>query len=170
MPRWSLPVGAALTVTSALLDSGRFAASLIAALIVAGAVRVDPGSGTPLFAPLKKLGDWSYALYLCHVPVILLVYQLMPPAVNTKALWALSIAVAVAVGAALGSLDVRLYRWAKAMVDRSRATPLRLAVGAYLIMFTTVAAFSSVHVLRSSDARRRNGHSSHAWGQIPFAI
>jgi len=53
------------------MGESRFATGLISAVIVAGALRAEPRAA-PAFDPLEKLGDWSYALYLCHVPIILL--------------------------------------------------------------------------------------------------
>jgi peptidoglycan/LPS O-acetylase OafA/YrhL len=146
VPGWTWLLGCALAFLATVFLPGndRFVAGLIAAMIVAGAVRADPGPGGQAFDPLKKLGDWSYALYLCHVPAIRLTYQYAPAGADTKALWLGAIAAALGAGALVGTLDVRLYRHAKRIVDRSRPAPLRLWVGAYVALFAAVAAYGAL--------------------------
>lgn len=157
VPRWTWAVGCALALASVPLNPnhGRFVPGLIAALIVAGAVRDDPGPRRHRFDPLARLGDWSYALYLCHVPTIRLVYQVAPAGANTKALWLCAIAATLAVAAFIGSLDVWLYRRAKRLVDRAGENRLRLWVGAYVVMFAAVAAYGAVDTLAQERRARQ---------------
>src|SRR5918911_341264 len=149
LPRHAWIAGCVLAVASVPFDPNhsRFLPGLIAALIVAGAVRDDPGPRRRRFDPLARLGDWSYALYLCHVPTIRLVYQAAPAGADTKALWLGAVLAALAVAAALGTLDVRLYRAAKRLVDRTRESRLRLWVGAYVALFAAIAAYGAVDTL-----------------------
>src|SRR5829696_8677833 len=120
VPRWSAPAGVVAALVLIFLDLGhdRLIAGLLAAVIVAGAIRIDRGlPGAPV-NPLKTLGDWSYALYLCHVPTIRLAYELAPAGTNAAALWLFAVAACLAASAAIGSLDVWLYRRSKRFVDR----------------------------------------------------
>lgn len=90
-----------------------------------------------------NLGDWSYALYLCHVPVLLAVFSNVsaPPLV----LWGLGIAAAVALCVPLGKFDNWLYRILKRRFDRSaKTTRLRWVVG-YCIFY---AAFAIVFLFK----------------------
>src|SRR4051794_4095112 len=112
VPRWSAPAGVVAALFLIFLDLGhdRLIAGLLAAVIVAGAIRIDRGlPGAPV-DPLKTLGDWSYALYLCHVPTIRLAYELAPAGANAAALWLFAVPACLAASAAIGSLDVGLYR------------------------------------------------------------
>lgn len=70
---------------------------------------------------LVKLGDWSYALYLCHLPVFLLALKLAAGANRLVGLVG-------ALGAAFGTLDVWLYARLKSAVDHSQT---KRAVGGW---------------------------------------
>jgi peptidoglycan/LPS O-acetylase OafA/YrhL len=157
VPRRAWVAGCVLALISVPLNPNhsRLVPGLIAALIVAGAVRDDPGPRRRRFDPLARLGDWSYALYLCHVPVIRLVYQVAPAGADTKVLWLCAVLGALAVAAALGILDVRLYRSAKRLVDRARERRLRLWVGAYVALFAAVAAWGAVDTLTQERRARQ---------------
>ncbi len=41
-----------------------------AALVVYGALCLELDQGLKVPSPLVKVGDWSYALYLCHLPIV----------------------------------------------------------------------------------------------------
>jgi len=74
--------------------------------------------------PLVKLGDWSYALYLVHVPVIKGVLALTPFAPSeANAAFATVVVVALAAGAAYGIVETALYRRSKALLERRWARP-----------------------------------------------
>ncbi len=47
-----------------------------AALIVYGALCLELDQGLNVPAPLTRIGDWSYALYLCHLPIVALLSRL----------------------------------------------------------------------------------------------
>jgi peptidoglycan/LPS O-acetylase OafA/YrhL len=146
VPRRAWLAGCGLAVLATALPPGnsRLVAGLVAAVVVAGAIRADPGPADRALDPLKKLGDWSYALYLCHVPVIRLVYQHAPSGANTKVLWLCAVAATLGAGALVGALDVRLYRFGKRFVDRCREKPLRPWIGAYVAMFAGVAVYGAI--------------------------
>ena len=82
--------------------------------------------------PLVKLGDWSYGLYLMHVPVILAVLALTrfaPGEANDAFISAAS--TAIVVGCAYGWIEIHLYRRNKALLDGywSRRRDARVAAG-----------------------------------------
>ena len=56
----------------------RWMGALLATGIVAWAFADRGHARSPAAQVLQRLGDWSYALYLCHVPLILAVYKLWP--------------------------------------------------------------------------------------------
>ena len=168
VPRWSAPAGVVAALVLIFLDLGhdRLIAGLLAAVIVAGAIRIDRGlPGAPV-DPLKTLGDWSYALYLCHVPTIRLAYELAPAGANAAALWLFAVAACLAASAAIGTLDVWLYRRSKRFVDRRAAKPLRLAIATYVVLFATVAVYGSIDTAAKT---RRAAQEQAILARIPAA-
>jgi exopolysaccharide production protein ExoZ len=91
---------------------------LPAFMIVAGAVALEPAFKAP--APLVKLGDASYAIYLCHLPAVALTAHLVgvhPPWRFVPA------AVALSLGAGLA-----FHRWIeRPLIALARSAPDHLA-------------------------------------------
>lgn len=108
---------------------------LASAALVAAAVDwpVSPASWAAHAA--TKLGDWSYALYLCHVPLIRWVYQMAPPSWSGLLLWPCAILAALACGCAFGMLDIGLYRWLRQQTDQMPRTVLRGASSVYVAVW-----------------------------------
>jgi peptidoglycan/LPS O-acetylase OafA/YrhL len=111
-----------------------WAAGVATTLLVLDVVRVKPPSA---MLGLPRLGDWSYALYLCHVPCILAVYRLWPASFGVGAAWFSAVAAAIVVSAGFGVLDVRLYRHLKTAVDgdgeEQRRRKVNIYAGAFVI-------------------------------------
>jgi exopolysaccharide production protein ExoZ len=84
---------------------------------------------------LATLGDWSYALYLCHLPAFLVAIKLAPDAPLAAALLG-------AFGAAgfFGTLDVWLYKRLKTKVDRSPDELRKRSLFWFLLIFCAAAA------------------------------
>jgi exopolysaccharide production protein ExoZ len=69
--------------------------------------------------PFVKLGDWSYALYLVHVPVILGVLAAARFAsTSADAAFVAVVLIALVVGAAYGIVETRLYRHNRMWLNR----------------------------------------------------
>ena len=69
--------------------------------------------------PLVKLGDWSYGLYLLHVPVILALLAITPFAPEEANDAFISVAsTAIVVGCAYGWIEIQVYRRNKRLLDR----------------------------------------------------
>jgi peptidoglycan/LPS O-acetylase OafA/YrhL len=67
-------------------------------------------------------GDWSYGLYLLHVPVLWMIYTVTPIArLSFWPAFALLTMGAAAIGLSFGYAEYSFYKWAKARVDRGRA-------------------------------------------------
>jgi len=82
---------------------------------------------------LEKLGDYSYALYLVHVPVILYIYMAAKANhPNHNALACLALSCALIAGILLGRIDVRIHNRLKAFLGGkkavSKAAPHRLGM------------------------------------------
>lgn len=131
------------------LVTNRWIGGIAAVLLVGSAVQLArPSAGGPLGQALLKLGDWSYALYLCHVPVILSVYRLAPTGSAGPVLWSAAVALCLVTSAALGEIDVRLYGRLRRMVDGSPQRARRWLVGGYVLVFAGVAAFGAYRTAR----------------------
>ncbi|AER55141.1 acyltransferase 3 [Pseudoxanthomonas spadix BD-a59] len=109
-------------------------------LLVAWAVRPTRQSKEPN-PSLLALGDWSYALYLCHVPVIIALCKLMPASVASMQLWFAAVGAPIVVAVFVGKLDISLYRGLKRRLDGSSKRVTNLICGIFLI---TIFSFSSV--------------------------
>ncbi len=69
--------------------------------------------------PIVRLGDWSYGLYLVHVPVV----RAVATAFGASPQWAnaafvIALAVALAAGLAFGAAEMALYRYNRAWLVR----------------------------------------------------
>jgi peptidoglycan/LPS O-acetylase OafA/YrhL len=131
-----IPVGTGILALCILMVAlpanpmiARLAAGAVATLLVLDVVRVKVPSHAMLGLP--TLGDWSYALYLCHVPCILVVYRLWPASLGVGAAWFSALATAIIVSAGFGMIDVRMYRHLKTAVDSASEKQRRRRVSIY---------------------------------------
>ncbi|MGD9508415.1 MAG: acyltransferase family protein [Geminicoccaceae bacterium] len=158
-----------LTASAALFFQGlwatawhekQLATALSAALLVA--VAADFAAAAPggrserLETWMSSYGDTSYALYLCHVPIILLVYLHLTP-VSPWLAWSLAVVLALLVAIPLGMLDKRLYGRLRRMVDLLPTFSARMAATAYIGLFVLVAASAA---LMGADASRSDARSN----------
>lgn len=140
-PALAVPAFALAAVSMSVdLALGRVLGGLAAVVFVGLAVATQDRNLPDNLAAraATKLGDWSYALYLAHVPVLVAVNGAVsaPPAV----LWTLGVALAVAVSVPLGMLDLRLYRALRRRSDRSTPDSFRRWAAIYALAYVAVAA------------------------------
>lgn len=76
-----------------------------------GAARLRAGRA------LARLGDWSYALYLVHVPVIMALDEKLPAAWPPALMWLLFLGTPLLAARVIGPADVWLYRRLKSAAD-----------------------------------------------------
>ncbi len=89
-----------------------------------------------------RYGDWSYALYLCHVPLMVAIYLKSPPLPN-GVLWMLAILIPLTVAAPFGMLDLFLYKRLKLWADQtSRIVRVSLS-GLYTLSFLLLAGWAA---------------------------
>jgi exopolysaccharide production protein ExoZ len=137
------------------------------ALLVASAVR-------PMISKLGgernlgvALGDWSFALYLCHVPIVRSLYLLAPVSSSPIALWFAAVGAAFCGAMMIGRLDMALYGWLKNRVDR--ACPLlHIAIAASFLLvflgFGTQAEVERAHLARLTNMGEAMGRQFQAVG------
>jgi exopolysaccharide production protein ExoZ len=121
-------------------------------LLVAAAVRPqDPfGASPPNFA-LAALGDWSYALYLIHVPIMMAMDATLPATTPLLVQWSATIAAPIACAVAFGKVDLWLYRVLKRRVDR---VGTRVLIGLTAAFVVVMALYGAAGHWRAIEARR----------------
>jgi peptidoglycan/LPS O-acetylase OafA/YrhL len=100
-----------------------FASDLGMGCIVLGLARAQLRAPAAL-APLRwlaALGDRSYGLYLAHCLAIQIALNYVPATLPPLLVYAAMVVFGLAVGSAVGSVDVALYRWLKRRIDRARS-------------------------------------------------
>jgi exopolysaccharide production protein ExoZ len=144
-----IPVGAGILACGILMVAqpdnlmiARWVAGAAAALLVLDATRIKapPRAVTGLLT----LGDWSYALYLVHVPIILVVYSLWPASVDAGLAWLTVIAIALSLSAGFGMVDVRMYRRLRKAVDELSEEERRRRVNLYVGVFIVASLAGAV--------------------------
>jgi len=138
--RWALPAGALLLATMWSPIGGQLILSGACLCFVGWAAlpRAQAG-GTQHLTILMRFGDWSYALYLCHVPVITLLFLRLPQYVNSLVLFAIAIGVALLISSIVGRVDLALYNALKLLTDRSSST-FRYGIGSTFVALMLVCA------------------------------
>jgi exopolysaccharide production protein ExoZ len=144
-----IPVGAGILACGILMVAppdnlmiARWVAGAAAALLVLDATRIKapPRAVTGLLT----LGDWSYALYLVHVPTILVVYRLWPASADAGLAWLAAIAIALSLSAGFGMVDVRMYRRLRKAVDELSEEERRRRVNLYVGVFIVASLAGAV--------------------------
>jgi exopolysaccharide production protein ExoZ len=111
-------------VLAELLWRGAVASPFNAMVIVAGAALIALATLLPRipWPPLLiRLGDWSYGLYLMHLPIVYLLYLLLKDGPGFWPALAILLGAGLAAGGAFGLLEHRLHR------DRMRPLADRLS-------------------------------------------
>jgi exopolysaccharide production protein ExoZ len=144
--RWTLPTGA-------LLLAAMWAAPIGGQLILSSACFCFVGWATSprmLLAEVDRLplltrfGDWSYALYLCHAPIITWVILSAPPYVSSAALFFAAIVISLLLASFFGRVDLMLYRTLKILTDSS-SSRLRYSSGfAFAAMMLVCGVYTEI--------------------------
>ena len=96
---------------------------------------------------LTKFGDWSYALYLCHCPIIIWSCKLIPPSFDNILLFASIIVAALAISSVFGRIDLELYGGLKFWADRSRFVQRRVVASAFALVMIVYSARAEVEAV-----------------------
>lgn len=156
---WLLLLVPPAVVAGSWLDfeGARWLVGSASVLLVGCAVQTRQLSPRGPAAPLIRLGDASYLLYLAHVPVMLLTIRAFPAGWPPGLVWTAALAAPVGFAALLGRFDLRAYRWLRRRLDAATANARRTLGLAYLAMFFGVAFYTgTVAVLEQrADMRAR---------------
>lgn len=132
-------VGLAMASFSVDLAYGRLLGAVASVAIVAlafdgGARERRPGLPGRIG---KLMGDSSYALYLVHVPIILIVYRIGVGPSGWQ--WLTAVVLSILVAVPLGLADVELYRRLRQATDRTRRAQRSALAWTYVAAYTILA-------------------------------
>lgn len=149
-----LPAGLVLFVGGQFCDAAALrtvCSGVGCAMIVAWAITLSnhPRSVSRVF---HSFGDWSYATYLVHVPVILAVYRLASAVAPSPFLWLAAIGITLVASAAIGPFDVTLYRRLKRAVDRLSRRKQMTFCAAFLVLTMAVVWAASTETSATTEA------------------
>lgn len=162
--RWNVfhPIGIVLVCAFSFvcgnfsLGVGRLITGVIAVFIVGFVVSApaQKSESTSIVQRLAtRLGDSSYALYLCHVSVIFLVLdvssRIVPhPSTAVRALeWVVSCALVIMLSLILGKLDMWLYEHLKKLVDGLSSTITMIIGSSFVTFFIVMGLYQAWPVL-----------------------
>jgi exopolysaccharide production protein ExoZ len=104
------------------------------------------------FRTLTKFGDWSYALYLCHDPIIISSYRRLPPYLDNIMIFIAIIFFALCISSIFGRIDLALYGRLKILADKSARAP-RYALGsAFAAAMLVFGAYGEVAAAKDRAA------------------
>lgn len=113
--------------------------SLGCTCLVAAAASPEANASIRKNATLVALGDWSFALYLCHVPIINLLYRYAPATATPLVLWCGAVGAALIAATVLGRFDIFLYGYLKRGLDHSSGVINKIVVAVFLFAMLVVA-------------------------------
>jgi peptidoglycan/LPS O-acetylase OafA/YrhL len=137
------------------LGANRILAGFAAVCLVGWAVQAKAQRPTILTRPLLALGDWSYALYLCHAPIIVTVAFLWPDSLSGVPSEPFAVGAALLATLILGPLDVALYRVLRRSSDAARPLTRRVSLLPFVLLFVAVAAYGVVTSIRDGLQNQR---------------
>ena len=169
--RWKIPAWALLTGAVALwaaypfcrydYDLARLLFGVSSVLVVWAAVAVSdrPRLGDPKLAGriLARFGDYSYALYLVHVPIMHATYKAFS-AGSPLVVWTGTIAAILLASVLVGELDLRIYKRLKGGLTTLPALPVKAIAFSFFAGFVAISSISGVlaYKHRSMQAKIEN--------------
>jgi peptidoglycan/LPS O-acetylase OafA/YrhL len=174
--RGLLPRSAALAAIPLILaydwfgdGANRILAGVAAMGLVGWAVQTKAHRPATITRPLLALGDWSYALYLCHAPIILMVIHLWPESLRDLPPEPFAVGMTLLSTLFLGPADVALYRVLRRSADAARPLTRRLALLPFVALFLAIAAYGTVTSIRDNLQNQRIDATLRQMGRAAFA-
>jgi peptidoglycan/LPS O-acetylase OafA/YrhL len=138
----ALPLGALIIAVASFPPFAPFSTVIIGigcATLVAWVASLAQGSNqSPV---MGRLGDWSYATYLVHVPVLITIATLAP-GLRGPGLWATMIVLVLALTPLVGTADIALHSRLRRAADGWRRSVLALILVAFAGGFVVCTALS----------------------------
>jgi peptidoglycan/LPS O-acetylase OafA/YrhL len=130
-------------------------AGLGSMFLVAYAVHSGATQPAAPVRPLVALGDWSYALYLCHVPIIMALCHVMPLSVPTMQLWFAAVGIPIIACILIGKIDLAMYRALKASVDQAGRRTLLLFAAVFIGVMLAFSGYTYLKMVRAHFANEK---------------
>lgn len=111
------------------------------AVVVAWAAAL-PSEEAMQSALLERIGEWSFAIYLIHVPTLTLFYLILPARLGAAWAWCVAFSAALVAGSLLGAIDTFTYRHLKTYIDSVSPRSIRIVPAAFLALFGLSIFFS----------------------------
>ncbi len=131
----SIPVTFWMPAYYARITSGIGSAFLVAAALQ-NSIPIFRGKTARVF---KNLGDWSYAMYLIHVPMILLIVRHVPVKAWPEATYLLSVLASILASIALGKVDIKIHHYARNAVRGMDTVLLNRRIGAFVLAYIALS-------------------------------
>lgn len=138
-------------------------------LLVATAVRPHEEETSTPNRSFVALGDWSYALYLCHVPIILFLCRHMTNVPEVR-LWAAAIATPLIVAIGFGKLDILVYRHLKKLIDNTTNNARIIFGVGFLVVLLCASATPYIQDIRRIEASQASTNSAPLGNQLAAII
>lgn len=122
----------------------RVIAGVGSAFLILAAVQSEFRVWRWLHVSLTKVGDWSYAIYLIHVPILTYIYIYFTNTPSRWYVWPASVLAAMAGGAVLGEVDQWLTKIGKKSTSTARASTIQYTMVVFLIIYFSAATYSMV--------------------------
>ncbi len=101
------------------------------------------------------MGDWSYALYLVHVPIIRAIDATLPASTPYMAQWFATVVAPIAFAVFFGKLDLSVYRMLKRWVDRAGKAILVGLAAIFVAAILMGAGAAHLRAIRNWQAKLR---------------
>lgn len=136
-PLWTILGGLAIVALEAFFPTNWSTIQISGGIfcMVIGLVAVEKNGRLPSNPALVRLGGWSYAMYLVHVPVLIGTFKLLGQA-SAFLMFAMGLLLTLIVSALIGTIDVAGYYFLKRWVDKYPKLHTRIAA-AFIVMFFT---------------------------------
>ncbi|WP_168166142.1 acyltransferase family protein [Bosea sp. PAMC 26642] len=133
-------------------DAQRWTSSISATLLLAAAIKASQFGIAPVSRVGLRLGDASYALYLCHVPIILIFERFLPASMSGHWVFGIWVGASLAAAFLLAPLDLRLHIRLKRWADGLSSKALSRSTSLFLACFVAIGIFADINTRRTQTA------------------
>lgn len=112
------------------------------AALICAAIQTNFAMGHYLEKCFRKLGDWSYALYLIHVPIVTLIFRNFD---GNLYVYPLAIGSAIAAASALGEVDLAINSKSKIILTKISKNFVMISIILFVIAYFFIAVYAQFY-------------------------
>lgn len=120
----------------------RIVAGLGSACLVAASISNSVSLPKRLAQLLNKMGDWSYALYLVHVPIFTTLFRLRPESISIYLIYCVAIVLALSAAAFLGSIDLAIAGRSKRLIQPANRQRIIMSGAVFIAFYVSLSVFA----------------------------